>query len=333
MKNDFELNVMNIIANKLVGVMCGSDSKITVIIPVYNGVEYLSKTLDSLLSQTFKLFDVICVDDCSSDGSMEVLIRYAQADPRIQYLSTQVNLGIVPKVINFARQHVRGDYFVYSSQDDLFSADWLDRMYARAIETSADATLPDVVFFDKDPLIIDHSLVGVDGDRDRIISGRDAFELSLNWRIPGNALWRSSFLHEFGYFDFGMNADEYTARFFFLQSRRVAFSEGVFYYRQGNPNAITKKITLKSFDIPYVEFRLWQLARAENFPKDVQIDIALRSIFRLIYFSSLVLIKDEFGGGGKRYQGVFLSTDVAAWRLFSKGLVGGVGTFSSGGWL
>ena len=189
---------------------------VTVIIPVYNGASFLEHTITSLIKQSFRDFEVLFVDDCSTDDSVNIIASASERDVRFRYLRTPTNLGIVPKVMNFARSHASGDFFVYSSQDDFFSDDWLLKMVSRAELTGADAVIPDLVFYtgcrDRD-----RKLIGVRGNRDAIISGREAFVLSLDWTIPGNALWRMNFLKNFGYFDFGMYADEYTARYFFLQ--------------------------------------------------------------------------------------------------------------------
>jgi glycosyltransferase involved in cell wall biosynthesis len=262
--------------------------KISVIIPVYNGGRYLQRTLDSLLMQQFKAFEVICIDDGSIDNSDSILKRFAAMDYRVRVFRTTENLGIVPKVLRFGTQYIRGDYYVYSSQDDTFSENWLECMYARAIETKADAIIPDLTFWYENEPSRNRILSGIFGDRSRVINGRDAFLLSLDWTIPGNALWKVWLIREIGYFDFGMNADEYTARFWFLNCSSIAFCQGVFYYRQDNPEAITKKISTKTLDLPYTELMLWKLARDSNFPVDVQAMILERSVFSLIYCSSLV---------------------------------------------
>ena len=58
--------------------------KISVIIPVYNTEKYLTQCLDSVINQTYKNLEIICVDDCSTDNSREVLQNYAQKDDRIK---------------------------------------------------------------------------------------------------------------------------------------------------------------------------------------------------------------------------------------------------------
>jgi hypothetical protein len=152
----------------------------------------------------------------------------------------------------------------YTSQDDLYSKDWLASLYERVQSTQADAVLPDVELFFTGGSN-NQKIVGVNGDRSVILNGRDAFEMSLDWRISGNALWKTQFLTETGYHDFGMFADEYTVRNFFLKCDTVAFCEGIFFYRQDNPDAITKKITAKSLDIVHNNIMLWRLAYDTGF--------------------------------------------------------------------
>ena len=66
--------------------------KVSVIVPVYNVAAYLPKCLDSILNQTLKDIEVICVDDGSADGSGEILDRYAGQDQRIR-VSHRKNRG------------------------------------------------------------------------------------------------------------------------------------------------------------------------------------------------------------------------------------------------
>jgi glycosyltransferase involved in cell wall biosynthesis len=261
--------------------------RVSVHIPVYNGSLYLRKTLDSIQAQDFPDYEVICVDDCSTDESLSILSEYGEADARFRIVSTERNLGIVPRVLNDTLRHVRGDYWVYASQDDLFSTDWLSSMYMRSQETGADAVIPDLVFFYEEDGQRNRLLSGLNGDRSKILTNREAFVYSLDWAIPGNALWRSHLLREVGFFDFGMNADEYTVRRLFLKSNRVAFSGGTFYYRQDNPDAITKRMSIKTFDIPYTDFMLWKLCRDESFGHEVADPLIVRSVLSLLRFSAL----------------------------------------------
>jgi len=247
-----------------------SSPQISVVIPVYNGEEYLSHTLDSLLQQSFSNFEVLLIDDCSTDESNSILQLYMLQDSRVHVIKTDSNQGIVPKVINrFAIPRLRGQYYVYASQDDIFSQDWLERMFARASETEADAVLPDLIFYYEREPGRNHALVGVNGDRDIVLSNREAVILSLDWQIPGNALWRTQLIQKIRYADFGMHADDYSARVFFFHCNKVVFSGGTFFYRQDNPEAISKKLSWKAFDLPYMHYMLYEFLLTNEFPDKI----------------------------------------------------------------
>ncbi|MFX0547650.1 glycosyltransferase family 2 protein [Roseovarius sp. S1116L3] len=262
-------------------------TRISVVIPVYKGEDYLRQTLTSLGAQSFTDFEVLCVDDCSPDSSSDIIQEFAECDPRVRYLRTEQNLGIAPKVMNFAAPYAVGDYFVYSSQDDLFSADWLEKMHQRALDTGADAVLPNVEFSHEGGSE-NRKLVGYHGDTEVVISGRDAFLSSLKWEISGNALWRMKLLKDIGYFDFGTFADEFTVRYFFLRCEAVAFCDAVFFYRQDNPNAITKTPSAKLLDAPHNHFMIWKLIVDSGFGADIHGPYALETLRSLIKAQALL---------------------------------------------
>lgn len=214
---------------------------ITVVIPVYNGAKYLKRTTESLRQQDFADFEVLFVDDSSTDESAKILQQYQLVDDRFKLIQLSCNQGIVPKVLNKILPQINGEYYVYSSQDDYYSKDWLAKMYEKAVQTGADAVLPDVIFAAEGGKSLEKAICGVKGRHDLLLAGREAFELSLSWEISTNALWRTQIVRDVGYYDFGMYADEYSARVFFLKCNIVAFCNAKFFYSQDNSDAITKK--------------------------------------------------------------------------------------------
>lgn len=217
--------------------------KITVFMPVYNGLLYLNETLDSLMNQTFDKFKLFIVDDGSDDGSVDLIQEFEKKYNRIIFHRSGKNVGSVPGLLKKYLPLIETDYFVYTSQDDIYSRDWLESMYEVAIDSNADATVPILEFYHGQKDNNNRRIVGYYGDVHCVISGREAFIASLDWSIPGNALWRMSIIKSIGVFDFAYNSDEYSVRVWYDACKKVAFSEGVFYYRQNNPNAITKKIS------------------------------------------------------------------------------------------
>jgi glycosyltransferase involved in cell wall biosynthesis len=114
--------------------------------PVYNGSKYLEKSIKSVLNQTYRNFELVCVDDSSIDTSYQILKDFAFKDSRIRVYKKS-NGGTVPKSWNFVLPLLRGNSITYMSQDDLMSEDNLEKMLQRQNETNADCVLPDMVFY------------------------------------------------------------------------------------------------------------------------------------------------------------------------------------------
>lgn len=90
--------------------------KISVIVPVYNTEKYLPACLDSLLAQTFKNIEIICIDDGSTDNSYEILVQYAKKDTRIKVFQ-QSNQGVAA-ARNKALELAQGEWLAFCDSDD-----------------------------------------------------------------------------------------------------------------------------------------------------------------------------------------------------------------------
>src|SRR3954454_23268459 len=93
--------------------------KVTVIIPSYNHARYLPRRLDSVLGQTFGDFEVLFLDDASSDGSRAVFEAHAaSSDPRVRALFNESNSGSTFKQWNRGLREARGEYVWIAESDD-----------------------------------------------------------------------------------------------------------------------------------------------------------------------------------------------------------------------
>lgn len=111
--------------------------KISVIIPVYNVEKYLSQCLDSVINQTFKDIEIICVNDGSSDNSLEILKDYAQRDDRIIIKNFEENKG-VSAARNWALNIAKGEYIYFIDSDDWIEKNYLEVMFKTIEQTGAD---------------------------------------------------------------------------------------------------------------------------------------------------------------------------------------------------
>ncbi|MQM38857.1 Undecaprenyl-phosphate 4-deoxy-4-formamido-L-arabinose transferase [wastewater metagenome] len=91
--------------------------RVTVVIPVHNRERYLPVAVNSILAQTFSDFELLLIDDGSTDGSLELMHRYQAANPRVRALSNGANLGI-PQTRNRGLDEARGEYIALLDSDD-----------------------------------------------------------------------------------------------------------------------------------------------------------------------------------------------------------------------
>lgn len=107
---------------------------ISIIIPVYEGKEYFSILLKSLTEQTLDNIEIICVDDCGSDGAFDVALAKARTDTRIICLRNNHNVG-QGICRNMALSVARGEYIAFADSDDLIPPDFYEQLYNKAKET------------------------------------------------------------------------------------------------------------------------------------------------------------------------------------------------------
>ena len=111
--------------------------KISVIVPVYNVEKYVARCLDSIVNQTFKDIEIICVDDGSEDGSVTIVKEYASRDDRIQIIH-QENGGL-SSARNTGMNHARGKYISFVDSDDWIDPDFFEKLYNAAEKYNASA--------------------------------------------------------------------------------------------------------------------------------------------------------------------------------------------------
>ena len=124
--------------------------KISIIMPVYNGVRWLDESISSCLNQTFGDFELICVNDSSTDNSEDVLKSYSVKDKRVRYY-TKPNGGPA-SALNFGVEKAEGEYLCFLDQDDKYAENYLDKMYGTISGTRLNMCLCNAFFWEGDKL-------------------------------------------------------------------------------------------------------------------------------------------------------------------------------------
>jgi glycosyltransferase involved in cell wall biosynthesis len=107
----------------------GAAPRLTIGLPVYNGENYLTESLDSLLGQSYEDFELIISDNASTDGTADICRRYEKQDSRIRHVRLPHNIGLAPNH-NFLVKEASGELFKWASHDDLYARDLLEQCIA-----------------------------------------------------------------------------------------------------------------------------------------------------------------------------------------------------------
>lgn len=278
---------------------------VSVFIPVYNGGEYLEETLKSIMNQSYSNLELLLVDDSSNDDSLKILEELAKKDSRLKIFLKEKG-GMVPKSFNYIIPHIKGDFFFYSSQDDLFSPDLIENMVRKQIEEQADTVLPDMEFYFENGLE-NKRIVGLNSDRNIILTGRQALIESLDWNIHGFALFRTSLIREEYFPEDAFDSDEFVTRKMFLKSNKIVFCEGIFYYRQDNINAVTKTFSKKNFYVLNTFKKLYDLLKDSKIEKEYLYKTQFNFLRIYLRLASMYTIFDFKTENDKNEVKLFLS--------------------------
>jgi len=110
---------------------------ISIILPTYNGSRYLDKAIESCLAQTYANFELIVVDDCSTDDTAAILEHYSGSDHRVKVIRNEVNLNL-PASLNKGFAFATGEYFTWTSDDNVYGPDALAILLDAMASTGAD---------------------------------------------------------------------------------------------------------------------------------------------------------------------------------------------------
>ena len=112
--------------------------KVSVVMSVFNAEKYLAEAVDSILGQTSTDFELILIDDKSTDGSGKILTQYAQADPRVVILENRENMGLT-KSLNRGLAVAKGEYIARMDADDISVPDRFAKQVAFLDENPDDS--------------------------------------------------------------------------------------------------------------------------------------------------------------------------------------------------
>lgn len=233
-----------------------SEIMVSVVIPVYNVENYLEECLESVLNQTYSELEIICVDDGSTDRSLQILQEYAKKDERVRVVSQQ-NKGA-----GAARNHgiklANGRYIYFMDSDDYCDAALLEKTVAAAETLEADIVAFHYYVFDEEGVVTER-----DGYQKKMVeegqetvSYRDLPDTIMSFvnPTPWNKLYRRAFIENTGirYEEISSTNDITFAGVSVARAEKIGLlDEHLLYYRKGHSGTITS-IKTKNLNNVYI---------------------------------------------------------------------------------
>ena len=236
--NHLYSNVLDNLANNKLREKAICEPEISVVVPVYNTFRYLMKCMDSILNQTFINFEVIIVDDGSTDSSLQLIQYYEQMDSRVNVICKK-NTGYGDS-INCGMRVARGKYVAIVESDDFVKYDMLEKLYYSAERSNADVTLSSYFILheysgqvEKADYLITHGNITMREEKADLLCGPSAI-----WR----GLYNKDFLEKNAISFLATPGASYQDTSFFFKviimaKTVVGIAEPLLFYRRDHENA------------------------------------------------------------------------------------------------
>lgn len=263
---------------------------VSIVMPAYNAEKYIAEAILSVEKQSFNDWELIIVDDASTDDTLKIIEYYAQRDARIKYASNVQNSGSARLPRFKAISMAVSDWILGLDADDFIAEDCLAKIIGRAEVIRSDIVVGQMILINSKGESM--AFIPQQGyDMSQIITGKQACAKTIGgWKI-GFFLVRSEYFRRLpndGHNE--MNMDEVDTRRLLLMAPAVSFCDAIYYYRQ-NASSITKKISIKLFDRMHTSYVLMNII-SDSFSKEDKVyDLAVLEFWGNVSNSLLFLFR------------------------------------------
>ena len=271
--------------------------KVSVIMPVYNCEDYLKDSVESIINQTLSDLELICVDDGSSDNSLNILKEYEKQDSRVKVFSLN-HLG-AGDARNFALNHICGEYLYFMDADDYLELNAFEDFY----RISKSKNLDFLMFKAKQYDVIKkttseryyYNMVPLSKFKDKVFNFKDLNNLIFNINVaPWCKFYNARFVLDSG--AKFRSASKFNDNQFFwdiiFQAERIYFLDEFYYTQNVHPNSLIESAGKSHCDKVDVVNDIWKL-----FKKHGQFDKFKQQLYKnkvASYVRRYGEIKDEF---------------------------------------
>lgn len=268
---------------------------ISIIIPCFNVEKYLKECLDSILTQSFKDFEVICVDDGSIDNTLNILKEYSLKDSRLKII-TQNNKG-VSIARNVALANAVGKYVCFVDSDDMLSSGALEKMFSTSESNNLDLLrFDEKIIYDEKKLEKEWRRIIPEITYD-VMDGKELFAKLVSISDMPVYCWKN-FLrldnlkkNNFAFPEGLIFEDTLTCPFFYFISKRAYIIRDELYCYRRRLQSITTEVNTKKI----IESRFISLIQLSKYPEIYSLSISQTKYFydfikeRCIYLFNIIM--------------------------------------------
>ncbi len=270
---------------------------ISIVIPAYNVGKFIHATIDSIKNQTYENWELIIVNDKSTDDTYNILEEYKSKLNNLTVINRDINSGScrVPRLEGIIASS--GDYICSIDADDFIEPSFLYKLIKRQKETSSDVVLGTMLFSDEQGNLLENKQIpSKNYDLSIILNSIDAFKSTLNgWKIALNGMLVKSCIYKnFALTQISKELNstygiELEYRRLLCSVSKISMTDAKYFYRM-QANSITHTKTVKSFDNLKIITPLYNLI-IDNLPKDEEVMNLFESEFiSTLYYSYIKLL-------------------------------------------
>ena len=225
-------------------------AEVSIIVPVYQVENYLRQCVDSILAQTLTDFELILVDDGSTDRSGQICDEYAEMDERVKVIHKE-NSG-PSDTRNRGIEQAAGNYFMFVDSDDYIAPTMVECLYQSILKENADIAACNFLYSFEDDRNQDFST----NIQWEVVSGAEIFYNRKNdrscgyWTVVWNKLYKSKVFGKLRFRAGKYYEDEFWANDIYqMDIKMVTIPECLYYYRQHGNNSMKTTNSKKNLDI------------------------------------------------------------------------------------
>lgn len=253
--------------------------KISVIVSVYNTEKYIEKCLDSLLNQTYSNIEIVVINDCSTDGSLKILKKYAKKYDNMILIENKENKGLSYSR-NVGLEKATGKYIGYIDSDDYVDSTYYEQMMKAIKKEKSEIAIADMKIVYEDGSFPDYVSKGCNGEVNTLNIIKNGLAASAC-----NKLFKREIIEKYKFSEGKLNEDLAVILPSIVAAKKISYVENNnYYYVQHTGSIQNSRFSDRRFDIFYgVELTLKRIKGCKNYAKISQAIIYEQLIVLLIY--------------------------------------------------